>query len=98
LEASPDPSTPEVRLGRVHGTMNTVSLGGLVATFSIFTHDGWGQVHVGDYPSLDEARAVFAALRDDPWYRADGTVKGLELARTQPGGSQERLEWFAFQP
>jgi hypothetical protein len=67
-------------------------------TFSIYTHDSWGQVHVGDYPSLADARDVFAALRDDPWYQADGTVKGIELVQTHPGGARERLDWFAFRP
>jgi hypothetical protein len=64
--------------------------------YSITTHDAWGQVPVGDYESLAEARAVFAAMQQDPWYRQDGTVKGLELVETTPEGERARLEWFGF--
>jgi hypothetical protein len=66
-------------------------------TFSIRTHDSWGVVPVGDFQTLEEARQVFSALCQDPWYKADGTVKGVELVQTSQAGEAQRLEWFAFQ-
>ena len=66
--------------------------------FAIYTHDAWGVVHVGDYATLEDARTVFSALREDPWYAQDGTVRGIELARINPQGQRERLDWFAIQP
>jgi hypothetical protein len=51
-------------------------------------------VPVGSFESLEEARQAFSSLCQDPWYRQDGSVKALELARQLPGGSPERLEWF----
>jgi hypothetical protein len=54
-------------------------------------------VPVGDFQTLEEARQVFTALCHDPWYKADGTVKGVELVRSSPAGNGERLEWFSFQ-
>lgn len=65
-------------------------------TFSIYTHDSWGQVHVGDYSTLEAAREVFGALRQDSWYGQDGTVKGIELVQIMPQGERQRLEWFGF--
>lgn len=65
-------------------------------TFSITTHDAWGQVPVGDYAQLEEARAAFEALRQDPWYRQDGSVKGIELVEINPQGERQRLEWVGF--
>lgn len=66
-------------------------------TFSIRTHDSWGVVPVGDFQSIEEARQVFADLCQDPWYKADGTVKGVELVQDAEGGAALRLDWFAFQ-
>lgn len=66
-------------------------------TYSIHTHDSWGIVPVGSFDSLEEARQAFAALREDPWYRRDGTVRGLELVQMSEQGLQ-RLEWHALQP
>ena len=66
-------------------------------TVSIRTHDSWGVVPVGDFQTLEEAKQVFTALCQDPWYKADGTVKGVELVRSSPAGNGERLEWFSFQ-
>jgi hypothetical protein len=66
-------------------------------TFSIRTHDSWGVVPVGDFQSLAEAREVFMALCQDPWYRADGTVKGVELLESGAGSEGQRLDWFSFQ-
>lgn len=66
-------------------------------TFSISTHDAWGLVPVGDYASLEEAQTAFSALCEDPWYRADGTVKGLELVEISAAGERRRLAWFGFQ-
>jgi hypothetical protein len=65
-------------------------------TFSIRTHDAWGVVPVGDFQSLEEARKVFSAICQDPWYRQDGGVKGVELLERSGEGAGQRLEWFAF--
>ena len=35
-------------------------------TFAVNTHDSWGIVQVGRYPSLAEARKVFSLICDDP--------------------------------
>ena len=66
-------------------------------TYIILTHDSWGSVPVGSFDSLEAARAAFRELCQDPWYRNDGGVKGLELVERSPGASPQRLEWFAFQ-
>ena len=66
-------------------------------TFSIRTHDSWGVVPVGDFQSLEEARQVFTALCQDPWYKADGTVRGVELVVNSEAGEGQRLDWFSFQ-
>jgi hypothetical protein len=66
-------------------------------TFTIYTHDSWGLVTVGHYQSLEEAREVFHALCNDPWYKDDGTVKGVELMQNAEGGAGLRIDWFAFQ-
>ena len=65
-------------------------------TFNIKTHDAWGVVNVGSFESLEEARTVFASLCEDPWYKQDGTVKGVELVSVEQGTPQ-RLDWCAFQ-
>lgn len=61
--------------------------------FSIHTHDAWGTIQVAEFSSLEEARTAFSELCQDPWYRQDGGVKGLELVHSREGSS-ERLEWF----
>jgi len=66
-------------------------------TFRIRTHDSWGVVPVGDFQTLEEARQVFTALCQDPWYKADGTMKGVELVENGAGGEGHRLDWFSFQ-
>jgi len=65
-------------------------------TFAVNTHDSWGIVQVGRYPSLEEAGEVFALICDDPWYKSDGTVKGVELVQAADTAGSQRLEWFAF--
>ena len=65
-------------------------------TFSIRTHDSWGVVPVGDFQSIEEARQVFADLCQDPWYKADGSVKGVELVVDSESGEGQRLDWFPF--
>lgn len=65
-------------------------------TFSIHTHDAWGIVPVGDFHSLAEAREVFGQICQDPWYRQDGTVKGVELVERASDGADQRIDWFAF--
>jgi len=65
-------------------------------TYSLFTHDAWGVVRVGDFASLEEARIAFAAIVQDPWYRRDGTVRGVELVLGSDAGSGQRLDWFPF--
>lgn len=64
--------------------------------YAINTHDAWGVVQVGAFQSLEEARQAFATLCQDPWYRQDGGVKGLELVHDADDGSRQRLEWFSF--
>lgn len=68
---------------------------GLAMPFTIQTHDSWGTVCVGTFQQLEEAQAAFRSLCDDPWYRQDGGVKGLELVENGAGGPR-RLEWFAL--
>jgi hypothetical protein len=65
-------------------------------TFSIRTHDSWGVVPVGDFQSIEEARQVFDDLYRDPWYKADGSVKGVELVQASPLEEAQRLNWFSF--
>jgi hypothetical protein len=63
-------------------------------SYAVNTHDSWGILQVGNYQSLEEAKQVFASICEDPWYKSDGTVKGVELVDN--AGASERLEWFAF--
>lgn len=65
-------------------------------SFSIHTHDAWGVVPIRTFTSLEEARAAFAAVCEDPWYRQDGTVKGVELVELSQEGVAARLAWFPF--
>jgi hypothetical protein len=65
-------------------------------TFSVRTHDSWGVVPVGDFQTLEEARQVFTALCQDTWYKADGTMKGVELVVDSEAGEGQRLDWFPF--
>ena len=65
--------------------------------YSICTHDSWGVVPVGSFETLEEAREAFASLCADPWYRQDGSVKGVELLQGGLGADAKRLDWFAFQ-
>ena len=65
--------------------------------YRIHTHDAWGTTTVGDFQTLEEARQAFSALCQDPWYRQDGGVKGLELTQEDAGNQPRRLEWFAVQ-
>ncbi|MEB3200572.1 MAG: hypothetical protein VKK62_08615 [Synechococcaceae cyanobacterium] len=64
--------------------------------YRVCTHDSWGVVPVGAFPSLEEARQAFEALCRDPWYSQDGTVRGVELLEQGPDGASQRLAWFAF--
>jgi hypothetical protein len=80
-------------LGPTHRTCLSIPV---AITFSIRTHDSWGVVPVGDFQTLKEARQVFTALCQDPWYKADGTVKGVELVRTSSEGHDERVDWVSF--
>ena len=68
----------------------------MTESFSIHTHDSWGVVTVGTFATLAEARRVFAELCHDPWYRQDGTVKGIALVQNLDGGEAQRIDWFAF--
>jgi hypothetical protein len=49
--------------------------------YVVNTHDSWGVVQVDGFSSLEEARTVFSSICDDPWYKGDGIVKGVELGR-----------------
>lgn len=64
--------------------------------YAIYTHDSWGTVKVGHFQGLEEARQAFTELCQDPWYRQDGGVIGLELAEDQAGLPPQRLAWFGF--
>ena len=64
--------------------------------YALYTHDSWGQVKVAEFPTEAEARQAFGTLCQDPWYRQDGTVRGLELVRISADGEGHRLDWFAF--
>ena len=64
--------------------------------FQINTHDSWGVVNVATFQTLEEARQAFRAICDDPWYRQDGTVKGVELLEETTAGDGQRLDWFGF--
>lgn len=64
--------------------------------YAIRTHDSWGSVPVGAFASLEEARSAFRSICDDPWYRQDGTVKGVELLGPDHAGVPQRLDWFPF--
>ena len=64
--------------------------------FTIYTHDAWGTTGVGSFPTLSEAREAFNTLCQDPWYRQDGGIRGLELVADGQAGRHERLDWFAF--
>jgi len=63
-------------------------------SYAVNTHDSWGILQVGNYQSQIEAKQVFASICEDPWYKSDGTVKGVELVDN--AGASQRLEWFAF--
>jgi len=65
-------------------------------TFAVYTHDAWGVVPIGTFHSLEEARQGFRELCQDPWYRQDGGVKGLELVQNGANGERIRLDWFSF--
>ena len=65
-------------------------------TFRLLTHDGWGRVPVGEFPTLEAARNAFTALCQDPWYRNDGSVRGIELVESGPSGEARRIDWQAF--
>jgi len=66
-------------------------------TYAIVTHDAWGTVEVGRFTALEQAREAFGSLCADPWYRSDGTVKGVELLALADPGPGQRVEWFSFQ-
>ncbi|MFM8524944.1 MAG: hypothetical protein ACKOCM_04915 [Cyanobacteriota bacterium] len=66
--------------------------------YRIDTHDSWGRVKVGEFQTLEEARHSYAQICQDPWYRSDGTVLGVELLEDNGSGMQQRLDWFSFQP
>jgi len=65
-------------------------------TCAINTHDAWGVVMIGNYQSLEDARKVFSSICEDPWYKSDGTVKGVELVQGADASAAQRLDWFAF--
>jgi hypothetical protein len=65
-------------------------------TYAVNTHDSWGIVKVGNYKSIEEARKVFSLICEDPWYKTDGTVYGVELVQDADAGAAQRLDWFAF--
>ncbi len=64
--------------------------------FQVLTHDAWGVVKVGEFSSVEEARSAFGSICQDPWYRSDGTVKGVELVQCDSAQVPLRLDWFSF--
>jgi hypothetical protein len=71
-------------------------LGAATMAFTIYTHDAWGLVSVGSFASLEQARQAFRTLCQDPWYRADGGVRGVELVEESEAGQGQRLDWYSF--
>jgi hypothetical protein len=65
-------------------------------SFTIHTHDSWGVVTIATFATLAEASRVFEQLCQDPWYRQDGTVRGIALVQNLDGGETQRIDWFAF--
>jgi hypothetical protein len=65
-------------------------------TFTIKTHDAWGTVTVGKFQTLEEARKAFVSLCQDPWYKSDGGVKGVEILEDRGPGGGIRRDWYAF--
>jgi len=65
-------------------------------TYIVNTHDAWGTAAVGEFQSLEQAREVFNALRNDRWFIADGGVKGLSIVDSSLEGGRT-IERFSFQ-
>ncbi len=65
-------------------------------TYRIDTHDGWGVVTVGRFESLEQASRAFDELCQDPWYRQDGSVRGIELLDDSDPRSPQCLQWQPF--
>jgi hypothetical protein len=65
-------------------------------TFIVNSHDAWGTAAVGEFQSLEQARDVFNALRNDRWFIADGGVKGLSIVDCSLEGGRT-IESFNFQ-
>ena len=53
------------------------------------------QLCIGTFQPQEEARQAYASLCEDPWYKNDGTVKGIELVQASDEGVQ-RLDWYAL--
>jgi hypothetical protein len=54
-------------------------------TFSLYTQDSWGQLPVGEFASLEEARQAFGRHRE-----------GDRAGAGHPQGERQRLDWFGF--
>jgi hypothetical protein len=61
--------------------------------YCVISHDGWGSTSVGEFESLEEARALFRALCVDRWFVSDGSVKGVSIVERRSGAT---LDSFAF--
>lgn len=61
------------------------------SSFRVISHDGWGNIEVGVFDSLEPAQQLFRTLCSDRWFVTDGTVKGLSLM-----AGDTTLETFSF--
>jgi hypothetical protein len=66
-----------------------------VMSFSIVSQDSWGQVNVGNFASLEQAREAFQAICNDRWFIDDGTVRAVLLVEATAEGPRT-LDSHAF--
>ena len=65
-------------------------------TYSVISHDAWGNTDVGSFPTLEQAREVFVALQSDRWFVTDGSVRGLSIVERRAGAEATTVERFRF--
>jgi hypothetical protein len=64
--------------------------------FTVFSHDSWGSTSVGSFASLQEAQALFEALRNDRWFNDDGTIRAISIVDSS-AGSPRTVASHSFQ-
>ena len=84
------------RSGPLHTDTLSVLCVSAAMPYRLYTHDGWGRVPVAEFATLQEARSAFLSLGQDPWYRNDGSMKGIEHVNCGQAAEERRLEWLAF--